>query len=393
MNEIDVCITFDTTGSMYPCLTQVRRSVRDTIRRLFTDIPDLRIAIIAHGDYCDAAETYVTKVFDFTRKVSDVANFVSTVERTFGGDTPECYELVLHQARTKLNWKSGRSKIIVMIGDDIPHGPNYPQNTLKIDWRNELGLLLESNINIYGVHAMPGIRRHSKHFYEEIARKTGGFYLTLDQFSYITDLIMGICYKQESEQSFVNFAAEVKRSGRMSRGLSSSFRTMVSKPDADFYESYSSIFEDKKYSYEIDGLPPVPSGRFQVIYVDKESTIRDFIEEQGITFQTGRGFYELVRHGKKRYKVQQYKEIILMDRESGDFFTGPDTRDILGLKPQIKIVGKNRGVVESLVPKSLVKYRVFIQSTSYTRKLVPDSSLLYEIEDWMLSEVSGDRWI
>jgi hypothetical protein len=145
--------------------------------------------------------------------------------------------------------------------------------------------------------------------------------------------------------------------------------------DAEFRVTFDA---PKKYSYMEDGLNPVPSGRFQVIEVDEESTIQDFVKDQGLAFKKGRGFYELVRYGKKKYKVQQYKEIILMDRESGDFFNGAEVRRILGLQPQIE----GKGEVESLPPRSLDKYRVFIQSTSYTRVLVPGSALLYEVEDW-----------
>jgi len=90
---IDVCFTFDTTGSMYPCLTQLRRYVSKTCEQLFGDISDLRIAIIAHGDYCDRNTTYVTKILDFTRDVNVVTKFVKNVEPTFGGDAPECMNL------------------------------------------------------------------------------------------------------------------------------------------------------------------------------------------------------------------------------------------------------------------------------------------------------------
>lgn len=408
-NSIDVCFTFDTTGSMYPCLTQVRRSVKEVVSQLFRDIPDLRISIIAHGDYEDARTKYVTKIMNFTNNKDSIINFVSNVGPTCGYDAPECYELVLNEARTKLLWQSGRSKVLVMIGDDVPHPPTYRLNTKNIDWRNELGLLLEAGINVYGVHAMPGIRRHSKPFYKEIANKTNGFYLTLDQFASITDLIMGICYKQDSEKSFVDYAVGLKKKGRLSRNLVNSFKRMASEPSPDFKESYDSVFEGAsdvdedeyddysytsessrsrcsspktyKYSYEKDGLIPVPSGRFQMIPVDSEAKIKNFIEDQGIEYKAGRGFYELVRYGKKRYKVQQYKEVILMDRESGDIFNGAEPRKLLGLQPQID-GGRGSGVVESLAPKSLDKYRVFIQSTSYTRKLVPGSSLLYEVPDW-----------
>ena len=37
----EVLISFDTTGSMYPCLTQVRREVRNLVDTLMKDVPDL----------------------------------------------------------------------------------------------------------------------------------------------------------------------------------------------------------------------------------------------------------------------------------------------------------------------------------------------------------------
>lgn len=365
-------------------MAQVRRNVKNVIKQLFFDIPNLRIAIIAHGDYCDANTTYVTKIFDFSTNQNKITDFVTSVESTHGGDSPECYELVLQHARTKLNWQSGTKKILVMIGDDVPHESTYKANVKKIDWRNEVGLINEANINIYGIHCMPGIRRHSKQFYMEISRKTNGLYFTLDQFSSISDLIMGLCYKQKDFELFNNFMQVVENDGRMTRNLKNSFTTLATGKHLDdldeMLESRSYRVIHPKYSYEEDGLIPVDAGRFQVIYVDEEADIRTFINEQGITFQPGYGFYELVKYKKKVYKIQQYKEILLMDKRSGDLFNGPEVREILGLQPQIS-GGKGSGIIENLSPKSLDKYRVFIQSTSYNRKLVPGSSLLYEVED------------
>ena len=59
--EVDVAFSFDTTGSMYACLGEVRRKLQETITRLKRDIPGIRLATIAHGDYCDASSSYVTK--------------------------------------------------------------------------------------------------------------------------------------------------------------------------------------------------------------------------------------------------------------------------------------------------------------------------------------------
>lgn len=35
-NNIEVVFSFDTTGSMYPCLTQVRRKIKSTVTRLIS---------------------------------------------------------------------------------------------------------------------------------------------------------------------------------------------------------------------------------------------------------------------------------------------------------------------------------------------------------------------
>lgn len=359
-NSIDVCISFDTTGSMYPCLTQVRRSIKEVVNKLFKDIPNLRISIIAHGDYCDVGNPYVITVKDFSNDENELIDFINNVKPTYGGDAPECYELVLNQSRTNLSWQSGTAKVLILIGDDIPHGPSYPGNVNKIDWRNELGLLLECGINVYGIHAMPGIRKHSKAFYEEIAEKTGGFYLTLDQFSNITDLIMAICYKQDGQDSLTSFEEELKSKGRMNYNI----KTSIQKLKNVVIDEYISE----------DGLIPVTEGRFQSLTVDKEQSIKEFILEQGISFKTGRGFYELT----KSEKVGLNKEILLYEKETGKIFSGPQVREMLRLSPQENI----RGVNETLKPVLLEKYKVFIQSTSYNRKLVSNTCLLYEVEDW-----------
>ncbi len=71
-NNIEIVFSFDTTGSMYPCLTQVRRKIKNTVTRLIDELPLIRIGIIAHGDYCDAGSTYVTKIFNLSGDVDAI---------------------------------------------------------------------------------------------------------------------------------------------------------------------------------------------------------------------------------------------------------------------------------------------------------------------------------
>ncbi|WP_404364917.1 hypothetical protein ACIHQR_32020 [Corallococcus coralloides] len=87
-NRVEVVFSFDTTGSMYPCLAQVRKKLGAAVARLTKEIPGIRIGIIAHGDYCDAKSTYVTKALDLTDDVKAITRFVEKVEQTGGGDAP-----------------------------------------------------------------------------------------------------------------------------------------------------------------------------------------------------------------------------------------------------------------------------------------------------------------
>ncbi len=160
-NNIEVVFSFDTTGSMYPCLTQVRRKIQSTVTRLISEIPGIRIGIIAHGDYCDRDSTYVTKHLELSQDIDSICNFVEKVERTGGGDAPECYELVLHEAQS-LAWTNGATKSLVLIGDDIPHPT--AKNPQKLNWREELSKLSDMGVTVYGVQGLN--RRHATKFYQ-----------------------------------------------------------------------------------------------------------------------------------------------------------------------------------------------------------------------------------
>lgn len=357
-----IVFTFDTTGSMYPCLTQTRRSIVQTIKRLFKEIPDLEIGIIAHGDYCDAGDTYVTKQLPLTDDEARIVKFVEGVGSSGGGDSEECYELVLQQARKDMAWTAGATKVVVLIGDDVPHTPAEArrQGGKEIDWRNELALMLEASIKVYGVQALR--RNHATKFYQEIAQATGGFHLNLDQFAHVQDLIFAVCFKQQGDDFLEAYEAEVAKAGRMNRSLDEMFDVLYGKTAVKrvAIARHSGRFAPTS-------LKAVHPARFQVLHVERDRTIMDFVEDQGLEFKKGRGFYELT----KTVKVQHHKEIILQDRRSGDFFTGEHARDLLGLP---------HGENASLKPVNLDKYKVFIQSTSNNRKLLGDTNFLYEVD-------------
>lgn len=369
-HPIDIAFSFDTTGSMYPCLAEVRRNMVATVNALFSDIPNLRISIIAHGDYCDRKTSYTIKFLDFSSDRREICDFIKSVGSTGGGDVPECYELVLKTARESLNWRKDSTKALTVIGDATPHDKNYPDNIYNIDWQKEIVLYKELDIKICSIHAMASCRKFSKSFYEIIADTTGGLYLTLEQFSDINDILVGICYNQQENKDMLNRFVE-----RIKPTANRNMRRVISTLTNTKIEEYTTI--DRK----LVGLDPVPNSRFQVFEIpnDGKVAIKSFVQEQGITFKIGRGFYELT----KPEDVQQYKEVILQDMATGDFFNGADARNILGLAPQIE-GSRGSGTTERIVPsrKDFKHYRVFIQSTSVNRALIPGTHFLYEVPDW-----------
>lgn len=60
---------------------------------------------------------------------------------------------------------------------------------------------------------------------------------------------------------------------------------------------------------------------------------------------------------------------MLVDKVSGDMFTGSEACDMIGA-----------GGASKIKPASFEKWRVFVQSTSYNRVLMPDTGFLYEVD-------------
>jgi hypothetical protein len=260
----------------------------------------------------------------------------------------------MHEARS-LSWDKGaESKVLVIVGDDVPHGPNA--NPKHLNWRDEMRALHADGIAVYGVQALN--RKHATPFYKEIAEGSGGFHLSLDQFSYITDMILAICYKQAGDERLRGYEREVIERGRMNRSLDRAIGRMLGRaPSTSFGEA---------------NLNAVPPGRFQILDVDHNTSIKDFVLENGLNFKVGRGFYEFT----KAETVQARKEVVLMDKATGDLFSGSKAREMLGLP---------EGEEARVRPTALEKYAVFIQSTSANRKLVGKTRFLYEVDDWSAS--------
>ncbi|RWS01754.1 hypothetical protein B4U79_10536 [Dinothrombium tinctorium] len=351
-SDIQIAFSYDTTGSMSGCIEQVKTVVKQTISRLLRSISGIQIAVIAHGDYCDEDSTYLIKYIDFSNNEKQLCDFITNVGHTGGGDFQEAYEYVLNKARTSLSWKEKASKSLVVIGDATPHGPKDFANKSKLDWRQEAESLKQNGIKVYSVRCLSW--SESKEFYKELANITGGFYLELHQFTAISDFMIAISYREGDYQQLLQFREEVQQRNRgiLNRNMQQTFATLCG--------------EDVPSDATPDDLTAVEPGRFQVLTVDKDDSIKNFVIRQGAKFKVGHGYYEFT----KPEEIQAYKNIVLMDKITGDMFTGDRARELANIPEHIK--GKK------VKPPPSDKWVMFIQSTSYNRKLIAGTKFLYE---------------
>jgi hypothetical protein len=363
----DICFSFDTTGSMAPCLAEVRRNLGNIIPRLFRDIPNLRMSIVAHGDYCDEKTTYLMKHIDFTADMHALAEFVNGVGNTSGGDFPEAYEYVLNKVQG-LDWRSNDTRCLVMLGDAYPH--EKKENPFHLDWREELVKLDTMGVNIYSIQCLNSGSRVSHNFYKTMADKTNGYHLNLDQFAYVTDMILGVAYKQVNPAALEAYQQEVAdRLGGMDLQMRAIFDRLTGKQNR--HEEYDEGAFERKYDVaggdDDDGkdLRPVPPARFQILNVDQDCKISDFVRRMGLNFAKGRGFYEFT----KSEEIGSAKQVVLRRKATGELFQGKKARRLAKIADE-KVRMK---------PKDVPDYDIFIQSTSYTRKLLAGTRFLYEV--------------
>lgn len=114
--------------------------------------------------------------------------------------------------------------------------------------------------------------------------------------------------------------------------------------------------------------------RFKTLTVDKETSIKEFIENKAkVQYVIGAAYYELT----KVELVQPTKNILIMEKGKTAIYGGSEARTLLG----IDSVNNYK-----LDPFNLSKYKIFIESTSVNRVLVRGTTVLLDTEKWTHSK-------
>ena len=142
---LDMVIAFDTTGSMSTYINAVKTHVKELVPKLFSSNPDLRIGIVAFGDYydMDSKDNFgnAYQVLGLTNDENEIIKFINKAQNTSGGDGDEFYELVIKKITEETTWREGSTKAVLLIADAAPHEVGYSYRNIvrnaQIDWREE----------------------------------------------------------------------------------------------------------------------------------------------------------------------------------------------------------------------------------------------------------------
>ena len=362
MKKIQLFLLNDVTGSMAPCFVQLRRNIITVGNGLSRDIPGLVLGVAALKDYCDDGSTYLYREQPFTPNFNQIHSFMEALSTGGGGDAPEAYEFGLHRA-AELKWDKGAEKLLVLCGDEVPHEASYPGNKLKLDWRKEAEKLAKLGVKIFAVQCLGN--RHATAFYRDLAKITGGLHITLDQFRHIDLLVRGVAYAAAGPESLGRFEETVKadHKGVLTYGIAHILDALAGRTTRDL-TTLNGDLPDELEGFDVE---PVPIGRFQAFDVVGEPSIKAFVQERGITFKKGRGFYP---HVTRKETIQGYKLLVLEDLRTGRFFQGDGIREKLGIGTSDTRLDAN----------PLPNFRLWVQSTSVNRVL-RDPMFMYEAEE------------
>lgn len=121
------------------------------------------------------------------------------------------------------------------------------------------------------------------------------------------------------------------------------------------------------------GLMPLAKDSYILVPVVKQAgetgtTVRidEFTRSCGLTYQPGRGFYQLM----KREEIQASKDIVVVDKKTHKVYSGKDARQLVGL-PDMNV---------RVTPDPNSGYDIFVQSSSLNRNLIVGTRYLYLIK-------------
>lgn len=172
VKRIEIAFMVDATGSMSDELEFLKTELVDVIQRAGEQNTGSTI-LTGTVFYRDVGDDYVTRVSQFTDKISETTAFIDLQSAGGGGDFPEAVHTALDKAVNELQWTSGaRTKIMFVVLDAPPH---Y-QPAIVADIQSSIEKARETGISIIPITAS-GIDKETEFLMRFLAISTNGTYV------------------------------------------------------------------------------------------------------------------------------------------------------------------------------------------------------------------------
>ena len=186
---------------------------------------------------------------------------------------------------------------------------------------------------------------------------------------YGRNLVKDLSIYEGNVEEWEQTSRDMQRSSTVTRAAVGSYiqaRSTGKTSVKTFYANVSEVSKEEIQASLTDVSAQVSS--FIVGTAEEGANIRNYIEGKTGSFVKGAGFYELVPGKKNADKVQDYKMVLIKDKNTGVVYYGAAARQLIGLPKY----GDAR-----IRPENLGDYEVYIQSTSVNRKLPAGTRMLY----------------
>ena len=205
---LDYVIAFDTTGSMSSYIEAVRNHVEKLVKDLLSTNPNIRIGIVAFGDYCDMeSPTKFGKAYqwiNFTRDEKALCEFVKKAKNTSGGDGDEFYELVIKKITEEFDWRDEAKKTVLLIADSAPHRVGYSYGKFvennQIDWKEEA-----KKSNAKGIEWDTLKCGYGAGWYKELSEMTNGVHAPFQSSGKTSDVVTAAAYSRGGDYTKTMF--------------------------------------------------------------------------------------------------------------------------------------------------------------------------------------------
>lgn len=266
---LDVCIVFDSTGSMQGFIDGVKAQINQMNTYIGALVGDYRLAMVTYRDNDDA---YLTKHERFTTDYYRILNFVERVNASGGDDIPEAVFDGLKVAIDRLRWRKKAFKVVLLFGDAPPHARQV-QACLSL-----AGRFSRRNGRIHTIYtdvgasegALDSDGKKAVAAFRSIARYGGGEFSFIDQESQIVQALQTMIFGKEYAKDVEKVRAQLDFGWRGRH-----IRKKIKKRDAKWLLKMF-VSRDRVHPLIVEGL-------IEVRHPSIESTLSDLRSEGGLS--------------------------------------------------------------------------------------------------------------